>query len=95
MLKPPKKRVDQEVLTELGKLEESRLNQLSENYFQKINGYLEKDVSDARSWTCPEAEPGDWDNVPEIAVQIIDYLSKHGKVVADYLSKLSQEETTA
>jgi len=25
----------------------------------------------------------------------MDYLSKHGKVVADHLYKLSQEETTA
>ena len=46
-------------------------------------------------WNCPEAQPEDWDNVPEITVQIIDYLAKHGKMVALHLLTLSQEETTA
>lgn len=46
-------------------------------------------------WDCPEAQPEDWDNVPEITVQIIDYLVKHGKNVAQHFLKLSQEETTA
>ena len=41
---------------------------MSDNYNQKINGYLQTEVRDALTWSCPEAQPGDWDNVPEIAV---------------------------
>jgi hypothetical protein len=78
--------VDPSVLAELLREEETKLHLMSDNYNQKINEYLQTEVRDALTWSCPEAQPGDWDNVPEIAVQIIDYLSKHGHAVSSYLN---------
>lgn len=52
-------------------------------------------IPDPLSWNCPESAAEDWDNVPEMAVQIILYLEKHGKALTDFLSITSKYETTA
>ena len=51
-------------------------------------------IPDPLSWNCPESSAEDWDNVPEMAVQIILYLEKHGKALTEYVKLTSKNEST-
>lgn len=51
-------------------------------------------IPDPLSWNCPESSAEDWDNVPEMAVQIILYLEKHGKALTEYVKLTAKNEST-
>jgi hypothetical protein len=51
-------------------------------------------IPDPLSWNCPESSAEDWDNVPEMAVQIILYLEKHGKALTEYIKLTAKNEST-
>ena len=45
-------------------------------------------------WKCPTSTAEDWDNVPEMAVQVIFYLEKHCKSIVELLKNWSHNEST-
>jgi len=62
--------------------------------FSKFKSFMTLTIPDPLSWNCPVSSAEDWDNVPEMAVQIILYLEKHGKALTDYVKLVSRNEST-
>ena len=60
----------------------------------KFQEYLKINIDDVMQWKCPTSTAEDWDNVPEMAVQVIFYLEKHCKSIVELLKNMSANEST-
>jgi hypothetical protein len=67
---------------------------LGQELISKFKSFMTLSIPDPLSWNCPESSAEDWDNVPEMAVQIILYLEKHGKALTEYVKLTAKNEST-
>jgi hypothetical protein len=67
---------------------------LGQEIISKFKQFMTMSIPDPLSWNCPVSSAEDWDNVPEMAVQIILYLEKHGRALTEYVKLTSKNEST-